>query len=71
MLMRRRQSLLDKQAGLSTLEYIILAAVLALGIVGAATYLRGKTQQSLQKEGDAIEKVAGGDSAEVGNTYQD
>ena len=56
------------QEGLSTLEYIVLAAVLAIGLVAAIGMFRGQITNALQAEGNTLETIAGGDTA-AGNVY--
>lgn len=68
-LMQLRARLRKQEEGATTLEYIVLAAVLVLGLVGAVQYFQGQASQSLQAEGDALNNVATGAWQEVGEQY--
>lgn len=57
------------QRGVTTLEYVVLAAVLVLGGVAAVSVFRGQVADSLSTEGDAVGQVARGDIAPVRDRY--
>lgn len=59
------------QRGVTTLEYIVLGAVLVLGLVAAVSMFKGSVGESLQTEGEALSQVASGSIAGVRDRYGD
>jgi type VI secretion system secreted protein VgrG len=59
------------QRGVTTAEYIVLAAVLVLGLVAAVSLFKGRVSDSLATEGEAVGAVARGNIAPVRDRYGD
>ena len=66
---RRRLGPKPRQLGLSTLEYIVLAAVLVLGLVSALSLLRDDVSDGLDQVGTSTVAVAEGDIDRIGEQY--
>lgn len=60
-----------KQRGVTTLEYLVLAAVLVLGVVAALTLFADDVEQSAGNVGGGVEEVARGSATAVGARYAD
>jgi Flp pilus assembly pilin Flp len=66
-----RRTTPSRQRGVTTLEYIVLAAVLVIGLVAGVSMFKGKVGEGLSSEGEAISLVARGQSKSVGDRYGD
>jgi hypothetical protein len=60
-----------RQRGVTTLEYIVLGAVLVLGLVVGVSAFKGQVADSAATEGEALMQVARGDVAGVRDRYGD
>jgi len=60
-----------RQRGVTTLEYIVLGAVLVLGLVVGVSAFKGQVADSAATEGEALMQVARGDIAGVRDRYGD
>lgn len=60
-----------RQRGVTTMEYIVLGAVLVLGLVAAVSMFKGKVGDSLKTEGEALSQVASGSIAGVRERYNE
>lgn len=58
-----------RQEGVTVLEYIVLGAVLVLGLVAGINYFKGKATEGLQTEGDQLSNVASGNVAATATQY--
>jgi len=67
----RRRSTLTRQSGVTTLEYIVLGAVLVIGLVAGVSMFKSKVGEGLASEGEALSQVARGQSKAVGDRYGD
>ncbi|MCK6572186.1 hypothetical protein L6V77_13945 [Myxococcota bacterium] len=56
-----------KQRGVTTLEYIVLGAVLVLGLVAGISAFKGQVQGALGEEGKTLSNVAKGDTSGAKN----
>lgn len=61
----------SRARGVTTLEYVVLAAVLVLGVVAAFTVFRDRTSDSVTQVGEGVGQIAQGHAAEVGEKYRD
>jgi Flp pilus assembly pilin Flp len=61
----------QRQRGVTTMEYIVLGAVLVLGLVAGVSMFKGSVGESLQTEGEALSQVASGSIAGVRDRYGD
>lgn len=59
-LMQMRERLYSRQKGATTLEYIVLAAVLVLGLVTAINYFKTQAAEGIKHEGNVLKEVANG-----------
>lgn len=66
---RTRAPSLRAQRGVTTAEYVVLAAVLVLGLVAGVSVFKGHVGRSLDAEGGAVEEVASGSIAAVRDRY--
>ncbi|MCK6574246.1 pre-toxin TG domain-containing protein [Myxococcota bacterium] len=57
------------QRGVTTLEYLVLGAVLVLGLVVGVSAFKGRVGESLQSEGNAAVEVARGQIGPVARRY--
>lgn len=67
----RRRSTLSRQRGVTTLEYIVLGAVLVIGLVAGVSMFKSKVGEGFSSEGEALSQVARGASKAVGDRYGD
>lgn len=58
-----------RQRGVTTLEYLVLGAVLVLGLVAAVSVFKGRVGASLDTEGAALAEVAQGRIGPVAQRY--
>jgi Flp pilus assembly pilin Flp len=65
--MKMKLNLIRKQRGVTTLEYIVLGAVLVLGLVAGISAFKGKVSDSLDKEGKTLSDVAAGQTSGAKN----
>lgn len=59
------------QRGVTTMEYVVIAAVLVLGLVAGISLFGGQVESSLDTEGQAVNEVARGAIAPVRDRYGD
>ncbi len=59
----------SNQRGVTTLEYLVLGAVLVLGLVVAVSAFKGRVGESLESEGSAAVEVARGQIGPVARRY--
>lgn len=65
----RGPNALRRQRGVTTAEYVVLGAVLVLGLVAGVSLFRGRVAESLDTEGAAFGEVAQGKIAPVRDRY--
>jgi hypothetical protein len=66
-----RSGRVGAQRGVTTLEYIVLGAVLVLGLVVGISAFKGQVAESAATEGEAFVQVGRGDIAPVRDRYGD
>ncbi len=63
--------LIRSQRGITTGEYVVIGAVLVLGLVAGVSLFKGRVSESLGSEGEALGEVASGRIGEVRGRYDE